>query len=707
MAERRYQFKEELLKVHKEGIRNYDLTPEADEFVIGEGIKIVIPEDAGIVIKTAANDFADYMFTTMKMSGVVTRKCADGDKAIKISLANDLGEAQGYMGYRLTISDDGITLEGADEKGVAQGLYYLEDRMNIRKAPFIKKGVVAKRALFNSRSTHSPLGMFEFTDEALSLMAHLGFDTISVWLKGDPETTQRGDFIDIQLLYNRAAKYGIGLVVAYSCPHDKHPDDEGAQEYYDALYGKLFDRCPNLQAVSIVGESTNFKSKDPKAGKSPYKNNFVDNIPTGKWSPGWWPCYDYPAWLKLIKNAIEKYNPDTELIFSTYNWGFAPEEDRIRLIESLPDGITVQVTWDMFHQYRLGNSVQDVVDYSLAFAGPGEYFTSEAKAIAKRKGLKLQANSQTSGRTWDFGVVPYEPMPGQWIKRYEGMIKAAEEWGLSSICDNIHYGFYPSIITDIEKRAFFTPAEPLDSVLDELLVRDYGENAAEVKKAFCLFDEAILHYPPTNEDQYGAFRIGPSYPFWLEDVRALPGSLPETGRMPDRGRVMFGNGIYFPTYTPDVAGRNSLTGVRIFDEIKSLGKFRDLMFGGLEVLKAVKNPNKALERLKLLAEFIYRTTLTVINLKNFYILQQKLHVAETSENAEALLDEIEKILLDEKANVEATIPLVREDSRLGWEPSMEYTTDEWGLNWKLRQLAHELSVVIPKFRKGNRLIRDF
>ena len=47
----------------------------------------------------------------------------------------------------------------------------------------------------------------------------------------------------------------------------------------------------------------------------------------------------------------------------------------------------------------------------------------------------------------------------------------------------------------------------------------------------------------------------------------------------------------------------------------------------------------------------------------------------------------EPYLLDrEKANAVSAIPLVEADSRLGWEPSMEYVCDRWRLEWKLRQL---------------------
>ena len=55
-----------------------------------------------------------------------------------------------------------------------------------------------------------------------------------------------------------------------------------------------------------------------------------------------------------------------------------------------------------------------------------EASATDAEA-AHKKGLKVYSMTNSSGKTWDFGVVPYEPMPGQWIKRYEGMIKAHDK----------------------------------------------------------------------------------------------------------------------------------------------------------------------------------------------------------------------------------------------------------------------------------------
>jgi hypothetical protein len=51
-------------------------------------------------------------------------------------------------------------------------------------------------------------------------------------------------------------------------------------------------------------------------------------------------------------------------------------------------------------------------------------------------------------------------------------------------------------------------------------------------------------------------------------------------------------------------------------------------------------------------------------------------------------------------NAEAAIPLVAADSRLGWEPSMEYMTDAAHLEWKIRQVRKVLETSLPAFRNN-------
>jgi hypothetical protein len=160
-------------------------------------------------------------------------------------------------------------------------------------------------------------------------------------------------------------------------------------------------------------------------------------------------------------------------------------------------------------------------------------------------------------------------------------------------------------------------------------------------------------------------------------------------------------GIYFGVYTADNDGRNSLPGVRIYDEIIATKKVEELMQKGITVLESVVDKNDNLERLILLAKFIRNSCRTVIHVKEHYIVNQQLTIVGDKNKATELINKMEQILLEEKQNVLDTIPIVKLDSRLGWEPSMDYTTDEKGLRWKLRQLDYELNTKIAKYRQAN------
>ena len=260
-----YDFKVNLLQIHKRGIRCTSLRPLKDEFEIKDGIAIVLPNNNEIIL-TAARDFEDYLLCSMQISALITYEPLPEKQNILISICQDIGTASGYMGSRIYIDTLGITIEAYDERSAAQAFYYLEDLMNLKKAPYLKKGKIERKALFSPRITQSPFGMYE----AFAHMAHLGYDAIDLWLK-DACTDLRGYYIDLRLLSERAAKYGIDLYVELYAPHKVHPDEAGAQEFYDNLYGSLFAHCPNLKGITLLGEANQFHSKDPHVGKAPYR----------------------------------------------------------------------------------------------------------------------------------------------------------------------------------------------------------------------------------------------------------------------------------------------------------------------------------------------------------------------------------------------------------------------------------------------------
>ena len=376
-SERGYEFKTLLLEVHKKNIRDYSKKALADEIEILSGTVIDLSQINDEVVLNATRDFEDFLFTSMDVCVYISKFNVSKQNAIILSINKDIGEGSGYMGYRINVNSHNITIEGYDNRGIAQALYFLEDLIRIRKAPFLKKQVICRKAVFERRISQSPFGMFEWPDEALSHLAHSGMDTMALWLK-EFNKTKQDSYIDVNLLAERASKFGIDIYVTFYKQHNVHPTDENAYEFYDGIYGKLLKACPKIKGLFLLGEATEFSSKDPNVGFAPRQKNYIDNIPTGKCTPGWWPCSDYAEWVDLIKKVARKYNSELDVVLSTYNWGYAPEKDRIALINRLPQDVSINVTWDMFEQVHMGNSVQDGVDYSLNFVGPGTYFTSEA-----------------------------------------------------------------------------------------------------------------------------------------------------------------------------------------------------------------------------------------------------------------------------------------------------------------------------------------
>jgi len=692
MKEKNYDFRKRMLEVHERDIRNTSLKALANEFEIKNGFTIVLQEDSDDVVLTAAKDFVDYLFTSMGVSAMLrygNKEEASNGLVILTPNSIDLGEAAGYRGYRIDTNENTITICGYDSRGVAQALYYLEDVMTFRKAPYIPFGTVKRKPMYGPQMVHSGYGLDEYPNEHLSQIAHEGRDAILVFVK-DVNITPYG-YLDFNELIYRASKYGIDVYAYSKLKSEMHPDEPGAEAHYEASYGRLFKECPKLKGVTLVGESVEFPSKDPNVTGRHYYDNKVDGIPTGKTSPGWYPCCDYYKWLNLVKKIVRKYNPDADIVFWSYNWGYHPEELRVKLIESLPRDISLLATFEMFENRELEGMPERCSDYTLSFVGPGKYFESEAIA-AKRCGIRLYSMTNTGGLTWDFGVIPYEPFPYQWIKRYEEMEKAHNKWGLCGLMESHHFGFYPSFISKLSKWAFYESHEDLETILLRIIKSEYGEeNADAVNNALKLWSEAITYGTPSEDDQYGPFRVGPSYPLCLRMSINLP-SAPYS---------MFGSRICNPmTNAGNSKGRDLVSTVRIPRERDALVKMKNCMTEGFNILKNIANPNDKLLRLINMGEFIIRTITTAIHVKTWHLLKMKLFYESDLNVLSQTIDELEKVLLEEKENTLKTIPLVEVDSRLGWEPSMEYMTDPKQLDWKLRHIEYVLNFELANERKS-------
>ncbi len=707
--ERKYGFRQFLNTVHQTDSRNHSVKPGKNEIEVEDGWKIIISRKASILLEKAAKDLQDYFFTSMNVSvllkktdsisKITEKKCIIlGTKEDLPSLGKGLSVPKSYV---LECTKDSISICGFDDRGTAQGCYYVEDLMNLKEAPVLETGKFKREPLFSPRMVHSGWGIDQFPDAHLSAIAHDGMDAILVFAK-DVDTTTVG-YLDFNELIDRAASFGIDVYMYSYLKSLKHPSEKDAAEYYDSTYGKLFKACPKAKGVILVGESCEFPSKDNVNTTGKPWNAPDEGIRPTKPSPGWWPCGDYPEWLKMIKKTVRKYSPQAEIVFWTYNWGYAPEKDRIKLINSLPEDITLQVTFEMFDQIKRDGITDVCMDYTISFPGPGKYFVSEAKA-AKKKNIRLYAMSNTAGMTWDFGTVPYIPVPFQWDRRHQALHEARKAWNLCGLMENHHYGYYPSVVSELAKWNYWSPVRPAEETMGKIAERDFGKSGApHALKAWKLWSDAINDFIPTNEDQYGPARIGPSYPMIFHPDITRTFSEQEIA-MPSAPYAHFGHRIIKTFYRPFENEQQSPGGMRFPVEIKTLKKMLKTWNDGINSMeKAVElTPEKkklSAEKMLGMGKYIANTVLTTIHMKQWWLLNKKLLLETRVKNSEELLKEIEKLAWKEIKNAEDTVPLVEADSRLGWEPSMEYMTDKEHLEWKIRQVKRVIEYEIPVYRK--------
>lgn len=666
--EKRYDFRARIYGSHTQNIRDFSVPRRENEIQIKDGYSFEF-QGLGEIVCNAIADFKYFMKNSLSVE-------SGENGGIKLMISGDLGEYNTYKGRRVVV-DDTVTICAFDERGLAQAIYDLEDILALRRAPYLEKGTYYRKPMYSPMLLHSGFAYDAYPNEYLVEVAKSGRDAIMINVRNDDLDAEH--YRRYNEIIERAARFGIDTYAYSNIKSNKHPLDIGAREHYEGTYGALFGACPGFRGVVLCGESVEFPSRDERVSDKPYYANYVDGIHTGKLSPGWFPCRDYPDWLRLIQSVIYAKRPDADIIFWTYNWFKADEADRIALIENLPEGITLQATFEMGGDYKLGDYTDYSADYSLALSGPCDYFTSEAKAASKR-GLKMYSMTNTGGRTWDFGLIPIEPMPMQWQKRYKAMEKIHDEFGLAGIMECHDYGFTPSFLTRLSKWTFSEPRIPYDKLLRGSLQIEYGsEYLDEITKSLELWSEAITYYTPTAADQYGAFRVGPSYPFNLDRV----------ARMQADPNSMDGDLICTPTYMEQPGNKNrTFLALRMPEEIRSLEKMRDIFKSGLDILDSLEAENENLLYLINLGHYMYCCIVTGLNAKRWYMLKCDAKAERCREKLISTLESMQSVLDEERVNAEDALQYVKKDSLLGWSPSTEYLGDEWHIEWKLRQLEY-------------------
>ncbi len=667
--EQHYDFQKRIADIHPANLRDRARKAAAGETEVTSEWSIAIAEDASAYLGRVASDLCQFFARSMG----IELECARGIKGRasgkEIVLRVDPASApQKKRAYRLTVTADGVEVAGFDERGVGQGAYYLEDLAKLSRAPFLPQGVKSRVPIFSPRMFHSGWKGGEFPDWFLNAAVHAGLDTALIYTREDLSSEKR----DVNDIIRRAGEHGIDVYLyplLRNC--EKHPLDEGADEYYDKLLGGLLKAYPGVKGMVFVGESCAFPSRDPRSNGC-YWWSPPSNPPKPGTQNGFFPFNDVPGWVKCVRKALRKANPDIDFVMWTYNWGWAPDEDRLAFVRALPKDVTLEATFEMFERLERDGYSFPVADYSMTIPGPGHYFATEA-AEAKKEGIGLYTMSNTGGKTWDNGSVPYNPAPYLWKKRWDALNAAARDWNLSGLMECHHYGWVPSFVSELAKEAFWTDGMDFDKHARKIAERDFGAGADKALAAWRDWSEAFEHCLPINLDQYGPLRIGPSYPL------QLPG---EKSGFPPPGLVFF-------DYNECAVGWiGRYPADKLAAQIGILRKQESALASGnthmaAALAKAPADAKPGAERMLALGQFLLATCRTCINSKRWAICKLELGLAKALEDQRPILGRMRGIAEEELGNVRDALSAVRIDSELGYEATIRYAGGEERLIWKI------------------------
>lgn len=701
-TEKPYQFRDFLDQVHEPHRRNPLLQKIAkNEILVDHTWQIVLPSNASEGLRRAATDFQDYLWVSMEISIKISTK--PGEKNLFFLEKGDTGR-----GFVYSIQRSAISIEGDSWIGAANGAYFLEDLMNLREQPCLEltETAIRREPLFSPRMTHSGYGLDQFPDSQLSRIAHAGFDSILLFVTG-PDQTRQGP-VDFNSLIRKAKNYGLDTYFYSYLNSFKHPEDPDADAFFDGGYGALFKHSPEAKGLILVSESCEFPTRDPRANShlsTPDGDNpFNQGICSDKFGSGWFPCRDYPQWVDAVKKACRKHNPEADIVFWTYGFGRAPYSAQQEMIKLLSPDVSLMSTFEMYQQRKFEHHTVMQPDYSITFPGPAEAYVIQAEA-AHESQLKLYSMTNTAGRTWDAGIVPYIPVPQQWFRRYEAMHKSRLEHGLCGLMDSHHFGWYPGVITDCSKWSFWKPEVNMNAILRRIAVRDFCEDAADlVVQAWNLWSECMNLYAPSFGDQCGPLRVGAAYPLVF-----LPYLYPfvEQGmNYPMTPMNSQGANIIHPAYYPEMVGGATACGRMMHEDIRILEKRvmplwkrgENLMHKALKKVPDFKRAKA--EKIIGVGKFFGATLQTTLHTKKWFILNRKIEIENDLHKALEMIEAMKKIIADELQNAQSVLAWADNDSILGWEPRMDYVGGAWHLRWKIRQLENLRDKTLPAYAQS-------
>ena len=562
-----FHFVRELSRPGRPRLRDAARRASRDEVDLSSGWSLIQPAQPRLA--QAARRFQDYLHDSMEAQVALTPGPPSRGKTIRLAVSPS--GAGGGRGFRVQVGSRELRVTGQEEGAVLQGLYWLQDQMELRSGPFLPRGTLRRESAWDPRYLYSYLALFgdplleddidPFPGAYLEALARAGIN--GVWMHSllstlapSPEFPEFGKDWEKRLrrlnsLVEHALGFGIRIYLYLNEPRampasffDRHPDIKGSP------YRRFHAMCTSVPRVRrwIANSLTHVMRQVPDLGgwfsitmSENHTNCFSHGSSWGREAPraeGCPRCSQRESWevigelIGTFREGVRRASSTAEVIAWDWGWG---DDLSANLIPLLPKDVRFMSISEWEQPVSRGGVETQVGEYSISVVGPGPR-ARRNWARADREGIRTMAKLQFNN-TWEISAVPYIPVVDLILQHCEKLSKT----GISGIMPSWTCGGYASPNLEAAKAYYFRPAGANRDILLELATRRYGPAAAPLMvEAWRQFSQAFQEFPygvriyniPTQHGPANPLRLHPTgyrssmMLFPQDDYRTWSGAYP-------------------------------------------------------------------------------------------------------------------------------------------------------------------------------------
>lgn len=706
--------------------------PGDKEVLIGSSWRIVLSDEASPLAELFAGYFAEFMRTRMNVGLKTERRASEEikgaiDKAIILTESGG-GDPASVESFTITADPHSIKVGGQDSRGLRDGIVRLVDLIGFREAPILKLGEQIYRPRLRVRLGTIPrLGT---SRDAI----FMGYNAVFAG-GGSLYSLSTSDAIPELAVRRSTGALAAGVeaakdarrhgmkTYAFIDTRQKFPKDDPVFKAHPDLRGALtwkadgeYVLCTEHPLVKqFLRESVQgiFRA-DPQ----------LDGIVIIIGGEGFYHCFMRPFGVQkghtncerceplgadtvvsdlcnLLGEAIREVNPKAEVIAWPYSAEHVWSADKAQsgFIRKLKPGaaILTEIEKDEYVEKPRGVK-KHLWDYSIDLIGPGERAKNQI-AACKAAGIPIYFKSEPE-LGFEAPRLPHIPCLDRWVDRAEALATCGAD---GAFVFPAFRPFYGTSAAEVQKFEWWTPTPAKETLLLDYAARIAGpEGAPHLRKAWGLVSKAIEFSPELPPYYTGPYYLGPAHPMCADPKAELP-------------QVFYGYYL-FQAEISDAEGmkRQPTFFTKPRGDAEVFGWYYRQMEGlmkdavaELDAAKVVASPRCPLmfRSEESATRWLYHTARTHANFYESCRLRDRLLAAadipsrteEETSAARADLRRWNELLLDEKANTEAALPVMEADVRLDFYYGGDHTFPHGAemIRAKLEILKNELNNYLP------------